>query len=302
MTREQITKLKQQFIEQRQEYIEGRVSDLQKQLFDKVFNKLILELESSGGNIVSGDENIKLSTALDQIFKEFQSNQFTPVIKQFGEDLLKLTNYNKEYFTVAADKRIQEVDKSAQLAKKKMAEKLGVSESGKVKSKGYLDRLITDPTLKKQIKQTLLKGITNQKPVGEVTAQLQKIIVGNDKVNGGLVKHFNQYMRDTYTQFDALSSSIIATDLGIQTFIYQGGKIASSRCFCKEKDGKVFTVQEAEEWRDELGEECGPIWNEKTDGKYNPLTHRGGYECRHTLDYVSSALAIRLRPDLRGKI
>jgi hypothetical protein len=38
----------------------------------------------------------------------------------------------------------------------------------------------------------------------------------------------------------------------------------------------------------------------KTD-VYDPFTQCGGYNCRHTLNYISFALAKRMRPDLEIK-
>jgi hypothetical protein len=302
MTTDQITRLKKKFIEERQEFLQGKITTLQKQLFDKIFNKVISLLETSGGKIVSHSQNIELSAALDSIFKTFQSSEYTPVIAQFGNDLLKLSKFNSEYFSLIADKHIDRIKKLSDKANLKLAKQIGINEKGNINKNGYLDRLITDQTLKKEVKSSLLKAITNGKPVGEMTNQLRKIIIGNEKVKGGLVKHFDAYVRDTYTQFDSTSSSLMATGLGVKAFIYQGGKIKSSRCFCKERDGKVITIDEAQDWSDLLGEDCGPIWDEKVDGKYIPTTHRGGVNCRHTLDYISNSIAVQLRPDLKGKI
>lgn len=171
-----------------------------------------------------------------------------------------------------------------------------------ITNKSFLDKLITDESLKKKIKSEVLKGITQGKPVKELTKQLTEQIKGSDKVRGGLVRHFDQFMRDAYTQFDSSNAKDLAEGLGMKAFMYQGGKIKTSRCFCIEKDGKIFTLEEASKWKLDLNDDCGPIWNEEVDGKYNPTTMRGGYECRHSLDFMSNSLAIRLRPDLKGKI
>jgi len=298
MTPTQINKLKREFIEQRQDFMKGKVTELQKKLYDKIFDKIISQLVTSGGVITDDGKNIELSTAIDKIFKEFNSNEFLPIIKLFGKDLLKIGKLNNDYFQVASGKHLDEVKKVGIKAEEKLNKQLGIEKDGKLTNKSYLDKLIKDTKLRDEIKKETVKAITNKKPVGELILELQKKIEGNAKVDGGLKRYFDQNMRDTYNTFDAQSSSLYASGLGMQAFVYQGGKIKSSRCFCIAKDNQVFTIEEAKQWEAGTNDECRPIWNEKTDGKYN-YTMRGGYECRHSLDFISNKLAILKRPDLK---
>lgn len=300
MTREQISELKQGFITQRQDYMRNRITDLQKKLYDEIFNKVISLFETKDGMLLLESKNLNLLTEIDKVFKSFQVKDFTPVIAQFGKDLLKIGKLNKEYFAIASEKHLTEVNKVSVIAEEKASKQLGLTKDGKIQNKSFLDKLIKDETLKKQIKKTVLKSVTGKKPVAELVKELTKQISGNQNVRGGLVRHFDQFIRDTYTQFDSTSAKVYATGLGMQAFIYQGGKITSSRCFCEKRDGKVLTIDESEGWVNILNKDCGPIWNEKTDGKYIPTTMRGGYECRHSLDFISNSLAIHLRPDLKG--
>lgn len=257
-------------------------------------------LEESNGEILNNGKNIKLSAALDKIFREFKSNDFTHIIAQFGKDLIRLGQINKDYFSIASEKHLTEVNKVAGTVEEKIKNQLGIS-GGKIKQKGYLDRLISDETLKKKIKSEILKGVTNKVPVDFLTEKLKKIVVGKPGVKGSLEQYFDSHIKNTYTQVDRTSLNTFAVGLDMKAFVYQGGRIKTSRCFCKERDGKVFTIDESNEWADLIGTDCGPIWSDN-DRKYIPLTDMGGYECRHVPDYISKALAIRLRPDLKNQI
>ena len=82
-----------------------------------------------------------------------------------------------------------------------------------------------------------------------------------------------------------------AERIGLRTFIYTGGLIQTSRDFCEDRNGKVFTIEEAEEWKD-------LNWDGKPE-IYNPLIDLGGYNCRHFPAWISAKEAIRRRPDLK---
>ena len=73
--------------------------------------------------------------------------------------------------------------------------------------------------------------------------------------------------------------------------------------FCIKRNGKVFTVEEAEkEWpkdptlpRTRKERQSGVLTG------YNPTVDMGRWNCRHRTRYISPALAEQLRPDLKQK-
>ena len=82
--------------------------------------------------------------------------------------------------------------------------------------------------------------------------------------------------------------------LEFKAFIYEGGIYDDTCDFCKERNGKVFTIKEAEEWKK-------LEWPEKNEN-YEPLKDMGGTDCRHHPSWISDSLATILRPDLKGKL
>lgn len=296
MTRSQISDLKQEFIRQRQAIMRKNISAAEKRLYDQVYSKVISKLETDGNMIISSGKNLNIASEIDGIYKEFNKKEYTTILKQFSADLSKIASMNGDYFmTVIEDtapKRFNTVKKEV---KDFMSKRIGLNSKDEIVKGGYLDRLISDESLKNSIKDKIIKGITNKKPVTDLIKTLEKTIVGNPEVDGGLVKHFNQNMHDTYNQFDRTTSMKYAERLDLQFFIYQGGKIKTSRPFCIDRDNKCFTVQEAEKWGSLIGTEKGPM-ADKND--YNPLVDCGGFNCRHSIDYISNSLAKRYRPDM----
>ena len=78
-------------------------------------------------------------------------------------------------------------------------------------------------------------------------------------------------------------------------FIYNGGLIKSSRAFCIVRNGKVFANMEAEEWENDPTLTAIP-----SKENYTWYIERGGYNCRHSIDFIAEDIALVLRPDLKN--
>ena len=61
-----------------------------------------------------------------------------------------------------------------------------------------------------------------------------------------------------------------AEDAGMDSFLYIGDIIATTRDFCRRRVGRVYTKAQIESWNFPWAGKSGPA-----------LTHRGGYNCRH---------------------
>ncbi|MES2395666.1 MAG: hypothetical protein V4549_06670 [Bacteroidota bacterium] len=299
MTYSQAATLKRKFIEERQRILKRNVTSLENTLYDAIFNKLIADLDVTDGKIVSNNKNIDLTSALNKIFDTFNKSEYLPLIKAFSKDFQQIQKLNETYFDILAQDK-KKLDTVSKQVNSIMEKTIGITNDGKIVSKGYLDRLVTDNTLQSEIKTLTYRAVTGGLPIVDYKDSIKRLVVGSDNVDGALQKHFNTFAYDTYTQFDRTSSKLYAVKLDLKYFIYAGGEINTTRCFCDRNNGKVFSTDEAEEWIRLLNDECGPIWNEKVDGTYDPISDMGGYNCRHTPDYISETIAKKLRPDLEN--
>jgi len=110
-------------------------------------------------------------------------------------------------------------------------------------------------------------------------------------VDAAIGKYWDRWTKDIYTQYQRAAANEVRKQLGFEHAIYEGGLIETSRLFCEEKNGLVFTEEEIKEWENE-------DWPGKNEG-YVPELDCGGYNCRHRLRWISPELAKQLRPELK---
>ena len=94
------------------------------------------------------------------------------------------------------------------------------------------------------------------------------------KHTAGLVKYAEVRAHDSLMSYYTQLNVKKARDAGIESFLWYGDIIGSSRPFCIVRAGKVFTIDQIKSW-DKL------IWKGKKPG--STLINRGGYNCRHSL-------------------
>lgn len=299
MTRSEYADFKSEYILKRQEVLKRKLSAIEKKIYADILDKVFSKLDVVDGTVKSEANNLALTAEVDKLFDSFQRNEFKTVVEQIVGDFRGIGVKNKEYYKLVSD--IQgNINSVYDKSKEQLNRSLGITPDGKVLPNGYIDRLSKDTTFKTSIKQALTSGIVGNVSLAELKSNLQAVIVGNEKVNGSLTRYFETNVIDTYNAYDRSLSTNFASSLGLNAFIYAGGKIKSSREFCRSHDGKVYTREEAEQWKNILNEEDGPIWNESKDGTYDPFRQMGGYRCRHSVDWISEKEAIRRRPDLKG--
>lgn len=124
----------------------------------------------------------------------------------------------------------------------------------------------------------------------EMREELEKTIV----VKGIAKKYYSRWTHDIYSQYQRIATNELRKEIGLIFAFYQNGLIESSRSFCKERNGKIFHEEQIMSW-------ASLDWEGKPDTGYDPIADLGGYNCRHRLDWISSELAFRLRPDLKEK-
>lgn len=299
MTAAQSAKIREEFIRAQQKALGKKITSLEQKMYSSILDKLIKELDvTPDGKIISNGKNVELSSVLNKIFKSIQQNELLDVIKAFSKDFTGVLELNASYFAIleADKKKLATIKKSTE---ETMRKRVGLSSGGKIVKKSYLDKLVKDPKVLKEMKDLTLKSITRGVSLNDYKRRMKTLVTGNESVNGAMVRHFDTFATDTYNQFDRATQKAYAVKLGLNAFRYAGGIIDTSRCFCEENNGKVFTSEEASKWKSRIGDDCGPVWN---SDPYNPIEDLGGFGCRHTANFISNTEAIRARPELKGRI
>ena len=299
MTRNELAQAKDEYIARRQKALRRNVSAIEAKIYAAIFDEVVKRLGVADGRVLSTAENKRLIARIDKIIEKAAGKQLAQIGAVVASDLSGIASANSRYFETVADVGKKQIAETRQAAQKALQRSLGLTEDNTIKSGAYLDRLLTTEPLQKSVKKTLLKGLTANVPIEKLKANLSDVVKGNANVDGKLTRYFDQAVSDTYNQYDRLIGQQFAKWLGLNAFIYAGGTIATTRCFCRERNGKVFTKDEADTWRNDLGGECSPQWNEDESGQYIPTIHLGGYNCRHSADWISDREAIRRRPELK---
>jgi hypothetical protein len=105
-------------------------------------------------------------------------------------------------------------------------------------------------------------------------------------------KYFARWTFDIYNQYQRAGADQVRKKLDLKHALYAGGLIESSRPFCIERNGQVFSEDEIMDWD-----------NEDFEGKpegYDPIIDCGGYNCRHRLEWISEDMFDELKTEQDG--
>ena len=149
-----------------------------------------------------------------------------------------------------------------------------------------------NPMLYTPLRETLLEGIASGSSYSDLLNNVQRIAMGNDELEGNLLRYSRQIVSDSFATTDSEFTKIIGDELGLEWYRYLGGKMKTTRCFCLARNGGYYHRQEIEGWGNlvEIGD-CRI--NNGWQGRYRGtnaetiFTWRGGYNCQHSLLPVS---------------
>ena len=266
--------------------LEAQVKALQAELFDMIVADFISGLSTTSGIIERSTANYAKVSAIDRLFNALRRSGLGETIAAFNSMLGGVISAVGDYFRIGfARGKVDRISASDA----KIHALIGVKD-GELIAGGYLDRLAQADELRNELKQFMLKAISNKTKLTDLTSGLKLLVKGNKAADGFLQRYFRQYAYDTFNQVRELKNEEFAEGLGLQWFVYQGSVIATTRKFCRKRAGKVFNTKEAKNWKNDPD-----LIDPKTKSTYNPLIERGRYNCRHWLDYVSDETAAYLK-------
>lgn len=100
---------------------------------------------------------------------------------------------------------------------------------------------------------------------------------------GAIERHFKRWTFDFYQQFDRLAQLEFKNELGFTHAIYAGTIVDDSRDFCMDRNNLLYTEPEIITWNFD-------DWQGKIPGQDVRMAC-GGYNCRHSLNWVSDKVA-----------
>ena len=269
---------------------EATLSKAQGVLFKQFAVEIMDKLEyDEDGKVINNAKNRNVLVSLDKFFKKWNDDTNPRVLNVLLDGVQQIMNFNYGYYS-----KFNEVPKASLI---KLREKalsnvrgwLGM-EDNEIKPNGYLDTLVSNDTVKNQIKDALMKTIYSQDGWNSAKKVLQTIIEGDGSGSlGSLEKYHRNFSYDLYSQIDRATGKTYADDLGFEFAIYEGGIIETSRQFCIDHNGNVYHISEIKKMKPEKA----------IPPNYNPLFDMGGHGCRHHWNWIPKSLALVLRPDAK---
>ena len=289
-----------------------QLNGIERLLFTRLTIQLASMLEETNGRITSRKGFLSIAKAIDEIFDAIQAKQLGSMTSNIAADLRGVLNFNAAYYRVIAVNKGTSFDAIAKAVESRMRKRLGVDPDGGVIRRGYLDGLFPTEASRNEVKALVQKAVAGGIPKEKLTKALTNLIQGTPNAAGVLEKNIGGFVMGAYRLADSVTNNEFGERLGLGYGIYSGGLIETSRAFCIEKNGKVFSVEEANaQWpvdpklprtkaeREAYGPSGAPP-------AYVPLEDMGRWEgkserCRHRFLRISNEEAYRRRPDLKPK-
>ena len=289
LTQKQLSLLRAEYLQKREDLLHKKVNALGLKLWDKVFESYLKVLEQENGKIVASEANINLINGLDSVYRNFILFDNIPVVKSFVQGVQGVVPLNEKYFKNIAQREISVTTEHAEAA---VNRSLGVDNNGVIKQNGFTDKFLNDKKVLRKIKKDTMKALTQGKSFQDFRTELKTYIQGHPEIpnSGGLHQYYRNYAYDAYQKADRLAGDTFAKELSLRYFFYQGGLIKTSRPFCEHCNGKII---DSLKFRNLTK---GDIKDDLQDGipeDWNPMNDLGGYGCRHSKDWVVDSIAER---------
>jgi hypothetical protein len=265
-----------------------RVREAQGKLSTRLLEYLIA-LDYEEGKIIETPQNLSRLNVLRAIFENFAELEMNAVGEEFAKDLFDLARKNAAWYELIGI----DAELAGRLADDltMIREKLGVDASGKLIKGGYLSQMAEGAQIKGKIVDYVIQSMSSQTPQKEFLKGLQQIIKGVPKQSAGALESFwTSYAYDVPAAVREIQNLKMANELGFNYFIYTGGLIDTSRDFCRKKNGRVFSREDAEKWVNDPD-----LIDQKTKNTYKPLIERGRYNCRHFLMWITDDRAEQIK-------
>lgn len=269
--------------------LEREVAKLQREFEREVMEFMTKELDVKDGKIVNSTRNQAKLFKMEAKAQEFSDRHSKRVARQMAAGMGKIIVANEAYF-------LNQAKVPKQLRNKLRRDLLASYGYKKVKGKftivagSWLANLAKTDRVFDTVQEIGINAVARGVPLDSFRKQVTKAAFGSGL--GSISHHFRTKAKDTYAQFDRSAHVQYAEELSFRAFIYEGGTIDTTRDFCERNNGKVFLISEAESlWPSQE-------WSGKNES-YEAMRDMGGHNCRHHPSFISDALAIQLRPELK---
>jgi len=267
------------------------VRGLQNAAYGLVIDWLVGTIETENGRIKYTASNLGkvagLFRAMSRWQRQYEKTMLGSVLDWAG----RLFGLNSEYFETFEPGKVESIDEAA---RRLTLQRWGYNVNTKeLIPGGYFESLFKNPNIGQRVAGLVNQAITQKMPLAQFQKTFRQVFVGIPG-QGMLERHWRTNSFDLYQRIDRTANLIYADRLGLEYAIYSGTLENDSRPFCIARVNKVFSRPEISSWK-----------NLQFQGKpkvgYDPFVDCGGYNCRHTLSWITDEIAQHLRPEIKTK-
>ncbi len=284
---EKILKEKLSLIEKSPKAFVSGVDKAQEQLLKELL-ELVGELDTEAGLVKASEANFsKIQEISNKLHGVLNQGEYVKATQELISDMDKTKLLTDSYYKkIAPDYTIET----------RLNEIYKANRTRSITT--FIGETAIDSQYLQPVKDALLSGISNEMPFSELVTNLKTLTVGNEEVEGKLKKYGKQIASTTFSKAERNYTSMVADELDFQFVRYVGGTIDTTRCFCEQRNGKIFHIEEVRAWGDGdlsaggLDSSCDNgdgTWSGMIAGtnRGNIEENLGGWECDHSLVYVS---------------
>lgn len=124
-----------------------------------------------------------------------------------------------------------------------------------------------------QVSSKVYTSVLAGDEIDDLTLGVRQLLIGGtDKAGRPMVNHAKTISTTGYREVDSTIMKQKAEEFEIIEFKYSGSLIKDSRKWCQDHVGKIYTLEEIQNWESKS-------WKGKKSG--DPFVTRGGWNCRH---------------------
>ena len=264
------------------------VTPIQRQTYKRII-ELSKELDVYvNGTLKNNLTNIKIVGGIrSELEKIILSDSYLKNVKEFTDAYSTVEKLQNKYFSDIALKFSPKAlfKEVKNIAIENTVESL--TESGI--ANGYING----------VRDILQTNVTSGGSYADMTKDLSAFILGDENLDGALLKYAKNTTTDAINQFSATYNKIVSDDLGLVFYQYVGSLITTSREFCRAMvDKRYFHISEVEELLKGHVDNVNVLLNKNTGLPQGMIEgtntstffiNRGGWGCGHQIFPVATS-------------
>lgn len=259
-----------------------RIEAYQPKLFTELA-RLLDAMELDGGNIAMTPANLARIEVVMAGMRDFLTRgEYADIVAQLNSEMIAQNARTVTYFGTVIGGEATPTAFASATYQLKRAEAINA-----VLSNSGLDGLLLA-----DLKTALTDAVASNSSYSQALESVRSLVVGNAEREGNLLRYSRVIVSDSFAATDRAFTNIVAADLGLEWYRYVGGEMATTRCFCDERNDRYYHRNEIKAWG--RGEGIGACNTEAGWSGRMPNTTEdtifinvGGYNCQHSLLPVS---------------